>query len=905
MKYKGKKMFTAWLMALVMILSTFATGNVLSVKAGEQDTRFNFSFGGGPINGTVEYKVNGEESWHNVGDMEPDDGGSRWVTDLKTGDTITIKVAAAEGYEVDNNLSIGKRGQGSMLSEAAFSEIIGPQGYTYTIAEAGEYEIEHIFSQSNGGDNPPNDDNHFVIYVGAAKVYDSEAEEKITVPEGALYEMEEGMHGTIVLKPLLDEELIELFLEPIRVEGYGTLEIDAGRMEQIDAQHHTEQDTNITIDVYGNEEDEGDPQNGYSIFSTDNAEVQFAWGNSRACVNVLGGILVNRLVVTDIQSFSVGIINEEEGIYERSNGISAVNNCGSYAEFQQAFVNIYGWNGFSNFETVRASDEADVNVDAYLIFKDVENMQVQTGGAFHLKNQDEENPTIIMPTNITSGYYVEIGEILEIDRDGRIQDCIKTVECEVGDHSDTEGRYRYFNDGGNEVSLESATKALWSLGYTFIDDGRDDVVTKGYFEINAGSGIVDTSYTDGGSYWFEAGTEIEFRLIPDRGCQYVPGTFAFNGETREEVVVPSEEPGVYTFVMPNNPIHVACTFEETSNTITIGEDSSIHGADITLPDGINGTAELVVENTKLTESQQTAFTEVAGNKNIGSTLDLCLNEVIDKIGSDDSWITPITDLDNPVTVTIELAEKDKGNANYAIIREHNNETTIIEATYNEEDGTLSFPTDGFSVYAVAYTKKESKLDTPVTVVEQGIYEAEADKNHIVAGLVIESSDKSQVEYSWYAAKDGGEWFMIKDWTLANEWLDWSPAESGDYVIVGKARSRGDDDTIVMNSTTYSYHPSIKGICQVPYEGEGGGYLIGIESYDDLKPGYTCEMLVLDCTLLMQGKDAWIYSTGRCGLVDNCLWTVWQPLYGYYWTLFRIYDINGNLVDQYCYGFENI
>lgn len=98
---------------------------------------------------------------------------------------------------------------------------------------------------------------------------------------------------------------------------------------------------------------------------------------------------------------------------------------------------------------------------------------------------------------------------------------------------------------------------------------------------------------------------------------------------------------------------------------------------------------------------------------------------------------------------------------------------------------------------------------------------------------------------------------------------------------------------------------IKGICQMPYTGAGGGYLIGFESYDNPNQSYTYEMLILDCSLLAQDLPAWIYTTGRCSVDSgSALWTVWQPQYGYYWTLFRLYDENGNLIDEKCYGFKN-
>lgn len=202
--------------------------------------------------------------------------------------------------------------------------------------------------------------------------------------------------------------------------------------------------------------------------------------------------------------------------------------------------------------------------------------------------------------------------------------------------------------------------------------------------------------------------------------------------------------------------------------------------------------------------------------------------------------------------------------------------------------------------------EEINPDNQVTLESQGIYVMAADNRHFLCGMVVNSSDKDSVEYSWWACKDEGKtWIKIKDWTLANEWLDWIPEEYGDYVVVGKARINGQSDTEVASSTYYFYHPYIKGICQLPYEEEGGGYLIGIESYEYIGTDYTYEMLILDCTLLAQGKDAWVYTTGKCTGANHCLWTIWQPQYGYYWTLFRIYDGNGKLVDEQCYGFENI
>lgn len=87
----------------------------------------------------------------------------------------------------------------------------------------------------------------------------------------------------------------------------------------------------------------------------------------------------------------------------------------------------------------------------------------------------------------------------------------------------------------------------------------------------------------------------------------------------------------------------------------------------------------------------------------------------------------------------------------------------------------------------------------------------------------------------------------------------------------------------------------------PYTGD---YLIGITTNPELKAS-SIELLVLDCTRYSQGLDAWVFSTGKCGLTNSSVWARWHPQYGYYWTLFRAYDENGEIIDEICYGFANV
>lgn len=207
-----------------------------------------------------------------------------------------------------------------------------------------------------------------------------------------------------------------------------------------------------------------------------------------------------------------------------------------------------------------------------------------------------------------------------------------------------------------------------------------------------------------------------------------------------------------------------------------------------------------------------------------------------------------------------------------------------------------------TVYATVIKWGKCVIEEPKK--EPSIFLADQNKSGILAGMVVDGASPSELEYSWYASADNGNtWDTIKGWTQNDEWLLWTPQRFADYEVKCIARELNGDETYEAK-TSISFHPEIKGICQIPYEGEGGGYLLGLETNDNPNNSYKYEMLILDCTLLAQGKDAWVYTTEKCLSETNCLWTIWQPEYGYYWTLFRVFDENDVMLDEACYGFVN-
>ncbi len=190
----------------------------------------------------------------------------------------------------------------------------------------------------------------------------------------------------------------------------------------------------------------------------------------------------------------------------------------------------------------------------------------------------------------------------------------------------------------------------------------------------------------------------------------------------------------------------------------------------------------------------------------------------------------------------------------------------------------------------------------------GIYCAQDNPSIIAAFLTNKSNESDTIEYRWLACEESNPtaWFVVSDWTKDNYYLSWTPEKSGNYIIVAQARIVGsEDDTLVFDSFGVNFrtlNAKIKDICQMPYE---GGYLIGIESNVNPNHEIRYEMLVMDLSLYASGNpNCWVHSVKGQVAEGNALWTIWKPQYGYYVTLFRIYDANDNILDETAYGFAN-
>ncbi len=614
-------------------------------------------------------------------------------------DTMQVKVYAGDGFNTEltvtnNETSLAKKNNG----EGGLPDVL-------------QLVVESKNS-SGGGNNPEQPgqgvSEDFTVKIGEITVYQANAAEgdKINVPNNALYDLEETEEG-IAIKPKEgtdvnhnpEEDIAtkpSLTLDPIVVTGNGRVEVYAGlnyTPAGVEDGSHIEEDVPIII--------RASASTGYSFEADGDVDFSICWGNFRSTATLEGGVKARGFSVTDLYKLTIGTdkapvqeafcapLRENSEVYESS-----------YVEFNLAETYIYANKAFTNYHEVRAWDEAAVTVNASTMFDSVEILQVQTGGKFDLTSTSE----ITVPNKVQAGYYTEIGQILPIQDSGRFQDAVTIVDCQKGDFSKKQGRYKYtVSDDKKSVVLESTTKTLWALGYSFLPESGDQYVKNGHFEISAGSGLVRENTTEGGEYWFEAGTEVTFKLVPDTGYRYVPESFKFNGDGSENVVNPTNDPGVYIFTMPSNPIHVSCEFAEAEAEIDVAESGAVNAADIEVPDGaIYGVAKFDVKSKELSSDQEGKFAEVAGDMELGTALDLSLNQVIDKIGSSESWITPVTELKKPMTVTLGLESSLGGHEVYTVVRQHGDVIESLNTKYDSRTNSITFETDRYSTYAIAY-----------------------------------------------------------------------------------------------------------------------------------------------------------------------------------------------------------
>lgn len=114
------------------------------------------------------------------------------------------------------------------------------------------------------------------------------------------------------------------------------------------------------------------------------------------------------------------------------------------------------------------------------------------------------------------------------------------------------------------------------------------------------------------------------------------------------------------------------------------------------------------------EDELNAVKAVAGEKKGYYSLDLQINEF-----SSDGTNRVVHEPDHPVTITMDLPEELLGKDSYEVYRNHEGEVTKLGSTLSADGRKLTFQSDKFSFYTIAYTPYEEEQPDIIYVPIEG------------------------------------------------------------------------------------------------------------------------------------------------------------------------------------------
>ena len=117
---------------------------------------------------------------------------------------------------------------------------------------------------------------------------------------------------------------------------------------------------------------------------------------------------------------------------------------------------------------------------------------------------------------------------------------------------------------------------------------------------------------------------------------------------------------------------------------------------------------------KVSDTDKTLVESAKGNSTIGMYIDISL---FAKVGASEP--RKVTNTNGTVTITVQVPETlintdSKVSRAYQIVRVHEGIPSVITCTYDETAKTISFETDAFSTYALAYSDTVKKVENTGT-----------------------------------------------------------------------------------------------------------------------------------------------------------------------------------------------
>ena len=244
----------------------------------------------------------------------------------------------------------------------------------------------------------------------------------------------------------------------------------------------------------------------------------------------------------------------------------------------------------------------------------------------------------------------------------------------------------------------------WAYDDTYGEDGRIEHGTAEIIKIN-GQDVSQMTFSNfannsgdksGGHLAVKRDDVVTIKLIPDYGYQLSGASI--NGVT----LAPQTEVSTFTFKMPDTNVHFKGIFTQTSDEINT---SATKVSSASFENGANaapsGNLRLTVADSN--EDTTNALAQVA-NAVSAEAVNLTLDQIVSK-GDGTNWENPVTQLDQPVKMKLQVADYDTA-AGYEGVREHNGNLTKLTTSVSE-NGTLTFETNQFSTYFIVKTAKKA------------------------------------------------------------------------------------------------------------------------------------------------------------------------------------------------------
>lgn len=269
-----------------------------------------------------------------------------------------------------------------------------------------------------------------------------------------------------------------------------------------------------------------------------------------------------------------------------------------------------------------------------------------------------------------------------------------------------------------DIVVKKSGSSAYTVTWTYDSSlGEDAKVSNGTVKILSaitadnqnGIGAINDQTDQKGLVEIKPGSTVTVEIKPNYGYQFVAG--ALNGQT----VTAGETVSQFTFTMPETNLHLSALFTPKADKVSVNSSKITTGKIANGQNAIDsGNLQLAISDaSESAVADAEEMKEKAGDAKIQLYLTMGLSQVVNKGNESTAWENPLTDLKGSVSVTLSLPENLKNESGtFYVIREHKNSdgtTTYdrIQASHNKSDGTITFPTNKFSTYALAYD-----ADTP-------------------------------------------------------------------------------------------------------------------------------------------------------------------------------------------------